>query len=202
MPLLLASTFQKFENLHEFEDDLNTWTVACVTTAALAQIDDCPDRPNWVLGEIDAVRQHAKKFFEYDLRGKNLNDFQNDLSDCDLIYFIGGNTYCLLEAINQSGFREFSKAHLDQGRSIWGGSAGAIVNGPDIDFIRLMDEPEKANLTSTKGMSFTILYIMPHWKGAHHQEALECLKENAHVDILCLTDKQAVYLDGNKMEIL
>lgn len=123
MPLLLASTFQHFKKLSDFENQLSSWKVACITTAALCQIDDNRDRPEWVIGEISAIKNCAKEFLEYDLRKKTSDDLARDLNDCDLIYFIGGNTYCLLEAINHSGFRSFSKNHLSQEKSIWGGSA-------------------------------------------------------------------------------
>jgi len=202
MPLLLASTFQHFKQLDAFKNSLKSWKVACITTAALTQIDDNPERPAWVIGEIDAIRNLAGEFFEYDLRGKKIDDLKTDLSHCDLIYFIGGNTFCLLEIINKSGFREFSKKYISEGRSIWGGSAGAIVHCPDINYITCMDDPKKANLESTKALMNTHLYILPHWNGKHQAEALECLKTNSALPIVCLTDEQAIYIDGNKIEIL
>lgn len=112
MSLLLASTFQHFKGLDRFHDFLSTAKVACITTAALTQIDDNPNRPDWVVGEVEAVKNLSSEFFEYDLRGKNGDDLNRDLSSCDLIYFTGGNTYCLLDAVNESGFREFAPAFL------------------------------------------------------------------------------------------
>lgn len=191
MPLLLASTFQYFDISENFSDILKISKVACVTTAALAQIDDNPARPEWVNGEINAVKTLSGEFFEYDLRGKSQDELKCDLTDCDIIYFIGGNTYCLLDAVNQSGFRDFAVQFLKNGKSIWGGSAGAIIFCPDIDYIRAMDKPEKSDL-----------YILPHWKGKHQKEAEQCLADNPDLDILCLTDEQAVYIDGNQIEIL
>jgi hypothetical protein len=147
MPLLLASTFQHFKKLDVFQEQLSTWKVACITTAALAQIDDVVDRPDWVIGEIEAIETRA-------------------------------------------------------GKSLWGGSAGAIINCPDIHYIACMDEPEKANLNSTKGLSLTSLSIIPHWKCGHHQEALECLSKNPDLDLICLTDDQAIYINDNCIEVL
>jgi|GEM_PF-2761198 len=203
MPLLLASTFDKFEDLNRFKEQLSQTKVACITTAALTQIDDNPNRPDWVNGEINAVQNLSKEFFEYDLRDKNANDLKNDLSSCDIIYFIGGNTYCLLEAVNKSGFREFAPQFLNTGKSIWGGSAGAIIHCPDIDYIRAMDEPEKSTLTDYKGLGLTDLHIMPHFnEGKHYQEALDCIAKNPDINITCLNDAQAIYIDGNRIEIL
>jgi len=202
MPLLLGSTFQHFKGLKRFEPFLSDAKVACVTTAALCQIDDDSNRPDWIVGEIDAIKTKSGDFFEYDLREKTWSDLIRDLTACDLIYFIGGNTYCLLEHVNKSGFRDFLKNFLNDGKSIWGGSAGAIIHCPDIDYIASMDEPEKANLDSTKGLALTLLSIMPHWQTKHHDAALECLRQNPDLDILCLTDDQAVYVDGNIIEII
>ena len=88
MPLLLASTFQHFKHLSDFEDDLRKWNVGCIITAALEQIDDSPEWPEWMKGEIAEVEKLSGEFFEYDIRGKNRDDLDRDLSDCDLIYFI------------------------------------------------------------------------------------------------------------------
>ncbi len=203
MPLLLASTFQKFKGLNRFKNQLSQSKVACITTGALAQIDDSLNRPDWMVGEIDAVQNLSKEFFEYDLRDKNAGDLENDLSSCDIIYFIGGNTYCLLDAVNKSGFRDFAPQFLKTGKSIWGGSAGAIIHCPDIDYIRAMDEPEKSTLTDFIGLGLTDLYIMPHFnEGKHYQEALDCIASNPDINIICLTDAQAIYIDGNRIEVL
>lgn len=202
MPLLLASTFQHFKKLSDFSEILGTWCVACVITAAIPDTEQNGSRPEWAQAEIDAVAQHAKEFFEYDLANKTPDMLEADLPDCDLIYFIGGNTFHLLDMVNKSGFREFVTGHLAQGKSVWGGSAGAIIHGPDIAFIKSMDAPEKANLTSTQGLELTQLRILPHWHGNHHQEALDCLAKNPDVDIICLTDDQALFIEGNKTEIL
>ena len=202
MPLLLASTFQHFKKIDVFQEQLSTWKVACITTAALAQIDDVVDRPDWVIGEIEAIETRAGEFFEYDLRGKNSDDLDRDLQSCDLIYFIGGNTFVLLEYLQKSNFQKFIVPFLAAGKSLWGGSAGAIINCPDIHYIACMDEPEKANLNSTKGLSLTSLSIIPHWKCGHHQEALECLSKNPDLDLICLTDDQAIYINDNCIEVL
>lgn len=202
MSLLLASTFQHFDFKEYFSDELSLWKVACITTAALMQIDDNPNRPDWVKGEISAVEDSSKEFFEYDLRGKNIDDLKHDLSDCDLIYLIGGNTFCLLDVINKSSFRDFLPEFLGTGKSIWGGSAGACVCCPDIDYIRAMDEPEKSDLKSTVGLGLTDLYIIPHFHTKHHAAALECLKNNPDKKIICLRDEQAIYIDRNSIEIL
>jgi dipeptidase E len=202
MPLLLASTFQYFDVAKHFSQSLKVSKIACITTAALMQIDDNPVRPEWVNGEISAVKNLSYEFFEYDLRGKSYNDLQSDLLDCDLIYFIGGNTFCLLDAANKSGFGQFASEYLKAGKSIWGGSAGAIIFCPDINFIRAMDDPDKSNLRDTKGLELTDLYILLHWKGKHQKEAEQCIANNPDLNILCLTDEQAVYIQDNQIEVL
>ena len=202
MPLLLASTFQHFKKLDDFHGLLSSAKVACIVTAENPYIEKKGGRPDWAQAEIDAVCNRAETSFEYDLTNKKFEDLRQDLSECDLIYFIGGNTFYLLDQVNKSGFRDFAQPYLSTGKSIWGGSAGAIIHCPDINYIASMDEPEEVNLKSTKGLNFVDFYLMPHWKGGHHSEALECLAANPDISIICLTDDQAIYVEDNKIEIL
>lgn len=202
MPLLLASEFKFFKQKDIFKDSLASWKVACITTAALGQMGEKTIRPEWMDKEIQPIKELSGQFFEYDLNRKNISDLNNDLLDCDLIYFIGGNTYCLLDAVNKSGFRQFAPDHLSQGKSIWGGSAGAVIMCPNIDYIRAMDEPEKSSLQDYSGLGLTDLYILPHWKGDYQEQAQECLAKNPNLEITCLTDAQAIYIDGNRIEVL
>lgn len=176
--------------------------VACIVTAENPYVKKKGGRPDWAQAEIDAVCKRANNSFEYDLTNKTRQDLQQDLSDCDLIYFIGGNTFYLLDQVNQSGFRDFVQPYLRAGKSIWGGSAGAIIHCPDINYVALMDDPTKEDLDNTTGLNLVDFSLIPHWKGGHHSEALECLAANPDLSIICLTDDQAIYVEGNKIEIL
>ena len=67
------------------------------------------------------------------------------------IFIGGGNTYHLLNQLRVSGFDEALRHFAGQGGVIYGGSAGAIVQGRDISTGSRLDE-NVVGLTDTSGL--------------------------------------------------
>lgn len=60
------------------------------------------------------------------------NKVMDDLKDCSSIFIGGGNTYKLLNELRRTGFDNVLKTFIDQGGIVYGGSAGAIILGKNI----------------------------------------------------------------------
>ena len=80
-----------------------------------------------------------------ELSAKNLNDY------C-AIYIGGGNTYKLLNELKESKAFEKIKKYLANDGIVFGGSAGAIIFGKDIDSCKTQDE-NNVKLTDTRGFN-------------------------------------------------
>ncbi len=81
-----------------------------------------------------------------ELARKKLNDY------C-AIFIGGGNTYKLLNDMKCSGAFEKVKDYIINGGIIFGGSAGAIILGFDIDTCKYEDDNESIGLKDTSGFN-------------------------------------------------
>ena len=87
------------------------------------------------LSDIDKQGIDMVKFTD-ELMDKNLTDYA-------CIYIGGGNTYKLLNDLKVSGaFDKIKKYLLDENGIVYGGSAGAIIFGKDLDSCNTDDENE------------------------------------------------------------
>ena len=115
----------------------------------------------------------------------------------------GGNTYYLLEAMNQINFQDVLDVFFKRGGIYLGSSAGSIVMCPDIDFIREMEEPEKANLESTTAHDLIDFSIVPHVNQKKFHHAFEDILSGANKDkkTISLRDDQALWIEDDYMRV-
>jgi len=88
---------------------------------------------------------------------------EHDLDGVDLLWVGGGNTYALLDHVRSTGWVDLVRAHVLRGGAYYGGSAGAVLAGADIDVARFAD-PNDVGLTDTTGLCLLGRAIVrPHW---------------------------------------
>ena len=76
----------------------------------------------------------------------------SELEAFDAVYIGGGNTFNLLTELKASGFERYLRAYVQDGKAVFGGSAGAAVLGRDIRTVNHLDRNEVA-LTDTQGLN-------------------------------------------------
>jgi dipeptidase E len=82
----------------------------------------------------------------------DLSDHQaSELEEFDAVYIGGGNTFALLAQLQKSGLERYLRAHVQRGKPVYGGSAGAVVLGRDIRTVTHLDRND-VGLTETKGL--------------------------------------------------
>jgi len=105
--------------------------------------DECT---HWFYELASTYGQFRVSVFEH------LSKDKSYLQECDAVYIGGGNTYELLREIRQFHFQipllEFAHA----GKPIYGGSAGAVILGKDIQTIRYMDT-DNHSTENTSGLN-------------------------------------------------
>ena len=142
---------------------------------------------------------------ELDLRvffgeGKSLTE---RLSQYDLVWVVGGNSFVLARAMTASGFADALTAQSGREAFAYAGySAGAVVAGPDLEGIDLVDDPAvypddyPADVpASTLGL--VPFRVIPHWRSPHPESAaidnvVTDLKQRG-LDHRCLRDGQALF---------
>ena len=162
--------------------------------------DGCFEWINGELSNVDIPRIEMVRTFE-ELASNIYNDY------C-AIFIGGGNTYKLLKGIKESGAFNKIRKYLDDEGIVYGGSAGAIIFGYDIDCVLAMD-PNDVNLEDTKG--FNVLdgkSIFAHYTNEKTIETHE--KYNQYLSnysqskeqVIALPEEDTIFIKNNELTIL
>jgi dipeptidase E len=146
---------------------------------------------------------------ELDLR-EYFADFEGlreRLDRYDLVWVVGGNSFVLARAMTQSRFGQAALEPLDDGRLVYAGySAGICVTTPDLEGIRLMDEPDTLPDGYPTDVQATTLdwvpwRIVPHWRSQHPEAPLAELAVghllHSGLPFRTLRDGQAIVVQGD-----
>ena len=107
---------------------------------------------NWFKNEINSYN-----FDKFEMVKSSLELSKLDLNNYSALFIGGGNTYKLLSELKENDNINKIKKYLLNGGIVYGGSAGAIIFGKDIDGCKLMDEK---NDVSTEGLNFINNYSL------------------------------------------
>ena len=199
--LFLASVFAESADkfVDTFSDSLEKTTVAFIPTAA------DPYEDKWFV-DVDrkALKERGYLVQEVDLKKKGMGNLREEMGNASIIFVCGGNTFYLLEKARESGFDEVVKELVEKGVIYIGSSAGSVLVGPDIEPVAWMDDPSKAKLDSTKGLGLVDFVALPHFGNKKYISKYEEIvkKYSYKYDLIKLTDKQAVIVEGEDRKIV
>ncbi len=156
---------------------------------------------SWITGELESLGLKIEMVHS----GEELAGL--DLSHFGGIFIGGGNTYKLLHEIKESGALSKLAEYLKAGGPVFGGSAGAIILGADIDTCRYADE-NLAGLSDTAGIDvLSGISLLCHY-GNEDEEITQ--RHTTHLlglsqsgcRILALPEEDTVVLNGEKAEVI
>lgn len=134
-----------------------------------------------------------------ELATKNMNDF-------GVIFIGGGNTFKLLRDLKISGAFEKIKEYLNSEGVIFGGSAGAIIFGKDLEACRL-DDINEVNLDEING--FDILNgtsILCHYTNRtvekDEMSKQYLLEVSKHRKVIALPEEVTLFVNGEDIEVI
>jgi len=84
------------------------------------------------------------------------------ISQCDIIYVSGGNTFYLLNELRKSRVWQAIKNAVKAGKIYIGESAGAILAAPDTRYATPMDE-NSPNMSDFTGLNLVDFCVVPHF---------------------------------------
>lgn len=141
---------------------------------------------------------YAVEFIDFDTDGAGR------LMDADLIYLSGGDPFYLLERIRHIGAEDELRHACARGALLVGSSAGALVLGPDLEHIRLVDpgEPEHAN--PAMGLGLCSLFVLPHYSRLVERDpgieaVIRQFELTRSIRVERLDDGQAIVIDGERI---
>jgi dipeptidase E len=117
------------------------------------------------------------------------------------VFIGGGNTYFLLDALRRSGADRVLRQVVESGRPVYGGSAGAIVLGRDIDTARHAD-PNNTGTIDTTGLDLTLGYaIWCHYRNDDAALVRSYVSETGN-EVIALSERSGLVRDGNTMRVV
>lgn len=123
------------------------------------------------------------------------------LLNYDVVEFIGGNPYYLLNSIRENNALEILK-DIAKHKILIGWSAAAFVFGPTLELVNCYSpEMNFLGITDLHGLSLTDIQVLPHYsKFLSRFEQFEercCSYEKDHnVNVVRLNDGEAVFIDS------
>ncbi|MBW3094751.1 Type 1 glutamine amidotransferase-like domain-containing protein [Bifidobacterium sp. 64T4] len=200
--LMLASTFAPVSHmLGRLEPDLKGRTVAFIPTASMKDSTGFFNRmAKWKLRALGLNVQ------EIDVAVASYHDIKTTIASSSMIYVTGGNTFYLLQSLRYSSADELIAQAVQEGKTYIGESAGAVVAGPNIEYIKRMDSEDPAPYLDSNyaGLGLVDFSIVPHIGGPTLGEsAADIMRHDDGTRTLVpIRDDQAVLVNGPRVEIV
>ena len=140
-----------------------------------------------------------------DLRDfSQLRAMRHKLEGFDLLWVMGGNTFCLRHEMRRSGFEGVIGRLLQEGLVYGGESAGAVAAGTSLRGIEEADEPRFAERKIEEGLGLVPHFMLPHADNeAFSASAEEARKiHGATGKLLELKDSQAAIFSGGEVTLV
>ncbi len=142
--------------------------------------------------------------FDLDLRSHfgASRTLEDALAGVRLVWAVGGNSFLLRRAMRQSGFDRWLPPCVQEGRLIYGGwSAGAVVAGPDLDGIELVDDPMVIaegyeTAVVREGLGLVDFTVVPHYRSDHPEadavERVAAFRQERRLPFRTLRDGEVI----------
>lgn len=151
---------------------------------------------NWFKNEINSYN-----FDKFEMVKSSLELSKLDLNNYSALFIGGGNTYRLLSELNKNDNISKIKKYLLNGGIVYGGSAGAIIFGKDIDGCKLMDEKNDVN---TEGLNFINNYsLLCHFNNSNLKLNKKYLTTYSKKNkLLFLPEEDVLVISDNSIKII
>jgi len=178
--------------------------VNCKTAALVVTADNEYKEKNYhvsrCVNELEKLNLHVD-IFDLDNQSAEL------LLDYDVVEFIGGNPYYLLQSIRDNNATEILR-NISANKILIGWSAAAFVFSPTLELVNLyLPEMNFLGIQDLQGLKLTSIEVLPHYsKFLTRFEKFEekcCLYEKEHnVKVIRINDGDGVVIDGDEIELI
>jgi len=148
----------------------------------------------------NAMSQHKKVSIQM------LTDLKEDigLGNYDAIYIGGGNTFKLLKIMKNAGFDKKLIDYYKSGGTVYGGSAGAIIWGKDINTALISKDADVNNvgLKDTSGFdALNGIDVQCHYVDSQLKKHQEYIAKTGR-NIIAIPEESALLLENGKITVL
>lgn len=169
--------------------------------------DECYEWVKKELSNVDVPSIEMVKSFR-ELSEKKLDDYS-------AIFIGGGNTYSLLKGLKESNSLEKIRDFINNDGVVFGGSAGAIIFGKDIDCCGCMDNndvelKDTSGLDILNGISLFCHYTNKKSKLSEEENKIRMDGFTNYLldyslnreTVLGLPEEDTIFIDNDKIEII
>lgn len=132
--------------------------------------------------------------------------YKKNFDNYSAIYIGGGNTYKLLRDIKENNCLDKIKRYIDNDGIVFGGSAGAIIFGKDIDTCKYEDDNSIIGLKDTSGFDVLSGYsLLCHYNDniIKTENNINYLKEySIEKKVIYLPEEDTIFIDSNDIELI
>lgn len=153
----------------------------------------------------ESLEELGLKVVPLDVATASSEEIRSTLSEGDLIYVSGGNTFYLLQELKRKGADKLIQEEIEGGKPYIGESAGAMILAPSIEYVRLMDETHVASkLASFAALGLISRYPLPHYRSFPFEEVGEKVLATYgdKLPLVPITNDQAIIVRGGKLTIV
>lgn len=195
--LFLCSSFVDMANiLPDFLDTINRKSIKAVSFIDVA--NHVEEYKGYVEKAKVAFNEHAVTLEVIDF-SQSTADIINQLERNDLIYISGGNTFYLLQMLNEKKLTNVIVDLINNGKPYVGESAGSVILAKNIDYLEDMDDVTKAkNLTNFSGLNLINFYPLPHFGNPPFQESADKIIKDwqEKIPLIAFNNNQAIWVLG------
>ncbi|MBF2631185.1 Type 1 glutamine amidotransferase-like domain-containing protein [Listeria seeligeri] len=198
--LFLSSFFADVATIFsDFEKDLAGKTVTFIPTASLVE-----DVVFYVEAGKKALENLGLIIDELDVSTASFEVIAKKITHNDIIYVTGGNTFFLLQELKRTGADKLITVEVEAGKLYLGESAGAVITGANIEFIKTMDSIDKApNLTNYDALNLVNFYTVPHFNSVPFKKITQkIVNENEEsLKLVPISNKEAILVQDNEITV-
>lgn len=155
----------------------------------------------WITGELKAIEVPG-----IDMVRSAEELSKKDLNDYSFLFIGGGNTFKLLYDLKRSGAYEKISEYINNDGIVFGGSAGAIIFGKDLEACRLADSND-VNLKDINGFDvlngISILCHFTNGTPEKDEKSKQYLLElSQHRTSVALPEEVTLFVSDNCIEVI
>ena len=198
--MFLVSSFKDVAAiLPNFEKNLKGKTVTFIPTASI---------PEKIKFYVNAGKKALEKLGmtvdTLEISALEITEISKRIKENDFIYVTGGNTFFLLSELKRTGADKVIIEEINNGKLYIGESAGAMITSKNIEYVKLMDNAEKApNLKNFDALGLIEFYIVPHYKNFPFQKISQKIIDTYSDDLELqpISNNEAVLVEDDKINI-
>lgn len=179
-------------------------SIVVIPTASNVEIGDkC-----WYIEDLINLKNLNFKSIEIsDISADDESVWLKKISNVDVLFFEGGNTFHLMNWINKTGLDK-KLSEILKNKVYMGASAGSMVASKDL-LLKTSQKLFEEDLDKSEdmdGLQIVDFYIIPHFNSEYfnnrNEEYIREVTSNLNDKIYVLDDNSAVVVDGDTVEVV